>query len=382
MNVKKYVRIFLNILIPLLIIYLICFWGPKVLKFFMPFAVGWVIAMIANPLVRFLEKRLKIVRKHSSVVLVVGVLALVVVAIYLLFGVLFRELSGFIQALPQLFEMSRQEVSNAYQSVSHLFTFLPQEMETSFEQVMNSVGSYIGDALQGLAASAGGAVARTLPEVFVNTIVLLLSSYLFLAEHDRILVVVRQYSPDFVIKYMGFLRRDLRTVIGGYFMAQFKIMFVVAVILLVGFLVLGIHYSFFLAIAIAFLDFLPMFGTGTALIPWALVKLFTGEYVYAFGLAIIYVVSQAVRQVIQPKIVGDSMGLPPLTTLFFLYMGFKVRGIAGMILAVPIGLIFINFYRYGAFDSLIENIRLLVREVHVLRSGKEEDSIEEEDKME
>lgn len=371
MNVKKYVRILLNILVPLFFIYLICIWGPKVLKFFMPFVVGWIIAMIANPLVRFLEKRLKIVRKHSSVVLIVGVLALVVLAFYLLFGVLFRELSGFIQALPQLFELCRQEVSNAYQSVSHLFSFLPQEMETSFEQIMNSVGAYIGDFLQGFAASAGGAVARTIPEVFVNTIVLLLSSYLFLAEHDRILFVFRRYAPEPALKYMNYLKRDLRTVIGGYFMAQFKIMFVVALILLIGFLILGIHYSFFLAVAIAVLDFLPMFGTGTALIPWALVKLFTGEYVYAFGLAIIYVVSQAVRQVIQPKIVGDSMGLPPLTTLFFLYIGFKVRGIAGMIIAVPVGLIFINFYRYGAFDSLIENVKLLVREIHILRFGED-----------
>lgn len=372
MNVKKYVRIILNIIIPLLTIYVICFWGPKVLKFFMPFVISWIIAMIANPLVRFLERRLKIVRKHSSVVLIVGVLALLVVGFYLLFGLLFRELGGFIQALPQIYELSQQEIMNAYQSVSHLFSFLPHDMEASFEQVIVTVGAYIGDALQGLAASAGGAVARSIPEVFVNTIVLLLSSYLLLAEHDRIISVIKRYTPESAGKYIGFLKRDLRMVIGGYFMAQFKIMFVVAVILLIGFLILGVHYSFFLAIVIAFLDFLPMFGTGTALIPWALVKLFTGEYGYAFGLAVIYVVSQAVRQLIQPKIVGDSMGLPPLTTLFFLYIGFRVRGIAGMIVAVPVGLIFINFYRYGAFDSLIENAKLLVEEINLLRRGEDE----------
>ena len=80
--------------------------------------------------------------------------------------------------------------------------------------------------------------------------------------------------------------------------------------------------------------------------------------------------SQLVRQVIQPKIVGDSMGLPPLLTLFLLYLGFKVKGIAGMILAVPIGLIFINFYKYGAFDSLIKNVKLLIRELNAFRNGE------------
>ena len=69
----------------------------------------------------------------------------------------------------------------------------------------------------------------------------------------------------------------------------------------------------------------------------------------------------------QPKIVGDSMGVPPLMTLFLLYIGFKARGIAGMILAVPVGLLFINFYKYGAFDGLIENARALWREIERFR---------------
>ena len=68
-------------------------------------------------------------------------------------------------------------------------------------------------------------------------------------------------------------------------------------------------------------------------------------------------------------VVGDSMGLPPLMTLLLLYLGFKVKGLAGMILAVPIGLIFINFYKYGAFDSLIENVRILIRDINEFRRG-------------
>ena len=65
-----------------------------------------------------------------------------------------------------------------------------------------------------------------------------------------------------------------------------------------------------------------------------------GEYAFAAGLLLIYVLTQVTRQIVQPKLVGDSMGLPPLLTLFLLYLGFKADGIAGMILAVPIGLLF------------------------------------------
>ena len=125
-----------------------------------------------------------------------------------------------------------------------------------------------------------------------------------------------------------------------------------------------------LPVLIALLDFLPMFGTGTALAPWALVKLLSGEYAFAAGLILLYVLTQVVRQVIQPKIVGDTMGLPPLTTLFLLYLGFKIQGIAGMILAVPAGLLVGSLYRHGAFDGMIENTLLLAEEIRKFRKGE------------
>lgn len=370
MDNRKYLRIFLNILIPVLTLYVVCVWGLRLLAFFMPFVIGWIAAMIANPLIRFLEKKIKIVRKHSSMVLIVGVLALVVFGFYFLTGWCIREMTGFVKALPGIYDTMQTEVAAAYGSVTRLLNFLPADMENSFEQVMESLGTSIGEFLQELAASAGGAVARTLPEVFVNVIVVLLSSYLFLSEHDEIILKVKKITPGSVKRYAALLKKDVRAVIGGYFLAQFKIMFVVAVVLLAGLFILGVRYCIFIAIGIAFLDFLPMFGTGTILIPWAIVKLFTGEYAYAAGLALLYVLTQAIRQIIQPKIVGDSMGLPPLTTLFFLYLGFKFRGIAGMILAVPVGLIFIKFYQYGAFDSLVENVKLLAEEIQKIRRGE------------
>ena len=84
------------------------------------------------------------------------------------------------------------------------------------------------------------------------------------------------------------LKGDVKRLIGGYFLAQFKIMFVVAAILMAGFLVLGIDYAFLLAILVAILDFLPLFGTGTVLIPWAVVTLLSADYALAAGLALLY----------------------------------------------------------------------------------------------
>ena len=95
------------------------------------------------------------------------------------------------------------------------------------------------------------------------------------------------------------------------------------------------HYVFIIAIAIAIFDILPVAGSGGILIPWALVSLITGDVGEAIGLIVIYVVISAIRQYIEPKIVGDSLGVNPIITLAGLYFGLKLFGFMGMFI-VPL----------------------------------------------
>lgn len=369
-DVKKYTKVILNIIIPAACLYLICFWGPRLLRFFLPFVIGWIIAMIANPLVHFLERRLKIVRKHGSMLIVVLVLGLIIGALYLIISKLVVETAGLMKDIPQLYETASEEMSTMIVKLDRLFQFLPDHIQTSFNQFTNHIGEYISLAVQKIASptvTAAGNVAKSIPGALVNSIITILSSYLFIVERDRIIEFWKSYIPEGGSKYYRYLKKDARHLIGGYFLAQFKIMFIIAIVLLAGLFILQVKYAFLLAILIALLDFLPIFGTGTALIPWAVVKLFTGEYAFAVGMLLLYALTQVIRQIIQPKIVGDTMGLPPLFTLLFLYLGFKVSGIAGMILAVPIGMVFLNLYKYGAFDSMIDNIKILVHDINEFR---------------
>ena len=363
----------LNVLIPLAGLCIVCFLGPKLLGFFMPFVIGWIIALIANPLVKFLERHLKLVRRHGSMVIIVGVLILVIGLLYLAVVWTYTEMAGFVKDLPLLYDNALSEITEAIENSRKLVTYLPDSLQKPLLEISDNLGGTIGALFSKAAAPTveiAGNVAKGIPNVMVNTVIMILASYLFLVERDKILRGLKAVLPPFVFRYVDYLKKDARGLIGGYFLAQFRIMFVVAAILAAGLMILGVKYSLVLAVLIAVLDFLPIFGTGTVLLPWAVVKLFSAEYPYAAGLILIYITTQVVRQIIQPKIVGDSMGLPPLITLFLLYMGYKVKGIAGMILAVPIGLIFINFYKYGAFDSMIENTKMLIKEVDKFRKGE------------
>ena len=142
---------------------------------------------------------------------------------------------------------------------------------------------------------------------------------------------------------------------------------VVFLILMVGFALLKINYFALIAFLIAFLDFLPFFGTGTAMIPWALYKFLVGDYKTAILLFVIYAVTQLVRQILQPKLVADSMGMNPLVTLLLLYVGYRVSSVLGLLLSVPIGMVVINMHQAGAFDYIFDDVRILVDGILRLR---------------
>ncbi len=367
---RRILRILLNILIPAMKILLVCVGGLWLLKFFLPFVIGWLIAMVANPLVKFLERRLNLVRKHSSVIIVVAVLAGIIGGLYFLVGRVIIEIRLLVVDMPEIYEAVRLELMEALDSLNRMVARMPTGVQEWFNRTNENLGGIASSLMQKIAfptVTVAGNVAKGIPGALVNSIVVILSSYFFIAEQDRIRDLAGRLIPSSFYSYGGLFRKDLKNLIGGYFLAQFRIMFVVAVVLAVGFLILGVRYGILLAVLIAILDFLPLFGTGTALFPWAVVKLLSGEAVFAVGLILLYVLTQVVRQIIQPKIVGDSMGLPPLLTLVFLYVGFKIRWISGMILAVPVGLVGVKLYEYGAFDPMIEQVKLLVQEINRLR---------------
>ena len=228
------------------------------------------------------------------------------------------------------------------------------------------MGDWMGRISEPTVAAAGN-VAKRIPSVLIATIVTFISAYFFIAERDEVIEWAKKVSPEPIVRRMSMVIDNLKFAVGGYFKAQFKIMGVVCLILVIGFVILKVHFYFLLALLIAFLDFLPFFGTGTALIPWALYKLLVKDYRMSVGLIILYGVTQLVRQLIQPKLVGDSMGMRPLPTLLFLYIGYKAGGIFGMIFAVPIGMIVINLYKAGAFDYILEDVKILMEGILSLR---------------
>lgn len=107
--------------------------------------------------------------------------------------------------------------------------------------------------------------------------------------------------------------------------------------------------------------------------PWAVIELLNGDYVQAIIFIVLWGVGQLLRQIIQPKIMGDSMGMPPIPTLFLLYIGWKVSGVWGMIIALPLAIIILNLDEAGIFDQFKMSLKYLVRDVNRFRKFNSDD---------
>lgn len=358
-----YIKAILNILTALVVLILCIFLLPRAIIFFMPFVIGWIISLIAAPLARFLEEKLKIKRKAVSAFVIIVVLACVVLLVYGICAKLINEAVGFANELPELWHKVETEFNHIGNNLDVFYRRLPVDLQERLVILGNNLGNFFSDIIGDIGTptfTAVGNMAKRLPDIFMAVIMTLLSAYFFVADKASLSEFIKKNMPGSIYYRFELIRRSLQNAIGGYFKAQFKIEIWVYIIVFIGLMILKVNFAFLIAFGIAFLDLLPVFGTGTVMLPWAVIAILSGEYKMAIGLLIIWGVGQLVRQLIQPKIMGDSIGIAPIPTLFLLYIGYKLAGVAGMIFALPIGIIFINLYEEGVFDTTKESLRILV----------------------
>lgn len=342
---------------------LLIFIVPRLLGFFWPFVASWILAMLATPLCNFLEKHIRLKKQWASAFIIIFVLLILAGIGYLLITKLGRETISFLSDAPVYYsyfqntiEMLSARLNDVLAPISGDFG---NQIETAFNDLLLQAGTTINNfAPKGVEFM--GSAAANITNGLVGTLVMILAAYFFIAEREKISVQLLRMVPSDMQEHVRKIRDRLMSALGGFLLAQFKIMFIIFLILLAGLLILRNPYALFLALLIAFLDLLPILGTGTVLIPWAVIVFFSGHFRQGIILLIIYVICLLTRQILQPKIIGDSIGMGTLSTLFLIYTGFKLQGVQGMILALLLGTIVITLYRLGLFDNKIKRLRCLI----------------------
>lgn len=343
---------------------------PPLFRLCLPLIVAWFIAMIANPLVRFLENKIKIMRKHGTVIVIVLVLALICAAIYGIISFIVVQTSLLIDDLPSVYESVVNNIQQAMSVLHEKINIIPADVQSMLGKKNVQLNEYILTALKSLKTSpvsTVGNVASSLIDFFVLLILTLMMTYFFVADHDKIKEEVAAHMPESIKKGWQMTKDIIVKAIGGYLKACFQIMIVVFVILFTIFLIMGQKYAALIALITAFLDFLPFLGTGIILTPWAIYEIITGDYKAAVILVAAYFISLFVHRILEPKLIGDSVGMSPFLTLISMFIFYRLIGMLGFIVGIPIAMVLQAFYEGGVFDNTIRGIKILVKDINEYR---------------
>ena len=297
---KIYIRILVNFVLTLAAILLIFLLGPKLLRFFMPFVIAFIISSIANPIVRFMEKKIKISRKFSSVFMIVLVLGAVVGVLYLLIAFLIKQTMNLYEDRFNIYNELAGLMDNFANKMGIFLEKLPTDFQDTLDYLQDSLSSWASNFVANIelpGVSALGSYVGSVVEIIFFAIITILAAYFLTAERDNMGEWLTKVMSEQVKHYYHMIMDSFKKAVGGYFKAQFKIMIILVIIMFLGFEILDISYSFLLAFGIAFLDFLPVFGTGAVFWPWLVIDVVVGEYKQAIFLGILYLVCQLIKQI-------------------------------------------------------------------------------------
>jgi sporulation integral membrane protein YtvI len=330
----------LKLVLFLVIIVLAIMLAFKISIYLLPIIIGFLLSSIIEPLIRTSERKLKIPRKLASFLVIILLLLTVGFLIFLLISKLSSEIASIYHAFPKNFSergFAEKGFSDTYANINDLlsrggifYDALPNEVRTSLESIMVSltqtVRQWIFTVAKGLVNTA-----VSIPEAFIFTIVTILSTYFFSSDRENISLTIKEHLPESWMEKLKNVKDNLFSALIGYFRAEMIIMSITFSELLLGLSIIGVRYSLLLSITIAIIDIMPVLGTGSVLLPWAAYNLIIGNIRFAVSLLILYVIILIIRQIMEPKIVGQQIGLHPLITLSAMYAGLKIFGVVGMI---------------------------------------------------
>lgn len=314
------------------------------LKYLMPFVIGAAVALAVQKPAAFLSRKTKIKRSVCAGV-TAAAFFLAAAALCALLGYrlisaaagLLNELSGRAEEISGYINSLRDALYSLTEKLPKEFTFA----DSFYDNVMNKI--FVSAAA--FVSNAAGQAAKSAPGFALSVVVTAVASCYIAADFPGLMRFISSMCGKKIyenaLKVKDIFINSIFKFIKGYGI----LMLMTFAELLAGLLVLKIKYAPLLAALIAVIDILPVLGTGTVLVPWAVFEFFLGNTASGAGLLVLYGIITLIRNFAEPKIIGRQMGINPLFTLIFMFIGIKLSGIAGMIILPIIFIVVVKYYK-------------------------------------
>ncbi len=339
-NVKRYVLPGVAVVAIILILP----WGlPLALPFLLGFGVAWAGLPLANALIR----RFHLSPKLATAFSIIGVYGFLLALAYVLTRLLLAGVDHLVNLLPSLVEeldaLAEGIKGWLYNQVDKAPSRLHKNLKGNIEELFSG-GSALAEGATSQILGLASRILLQLPDTFVFLGTAVVSSFLISSRLPFLGQWLRKKLPTAWAQRVFPVLQNLRSNLGGWFKAQCKLIGITFLVLTPGFLILRVKNGILAALAVSFVDALPMLGTGTVLVPWGLVSLLQGNAPLGLGLLALYVLTSVIRSCMEPRLLGRQLGLNPLLTLMAMYTGYKLWGILGMIAAPVLTITLLEFW--------------------------------------
>lgn len=299
--------------------------------FLLPFLIAFALSSLMEPIIKFFTNKLHISRKIVAPVALLLLLAIVIMLTVLAVLRLVDEIKILITVAPGFLSNLYLQILVLMNKGSEYIEWLPTEITDNLGSVISNLSSTITNFGKTIVKGAF-VTAISLPEAIIFTIITILATFFMLKDRHVIASALRHQLPEVWLTRLLSIKKDLFSAIFGYLKAAMILMVITFTEVLIGLSIIGVEYSLLLAVMIAVIDALPVLGAGGILIPWSLYSFVTGDIKMGVSILILYVVVLVIRQTVEPKVVGQQIGVYPLLTLLAMYTGLKLIGFAGLII--------------------------------------------------
>lgn len=316
------------------LIFLICIFVffKFVAKYFAPFIFGYIFSLILYPLAGFLQKKFKMPKALSAVISIVALFLIVGSVGAGIIAKITYEAKAFSNDIPMYIEAVIEDFEHLQVVFQDKLALLPDWLKI---QISNNFDNIIGFLTSGMGKgvkSGSVGIVKKIPTFIMIIVFGFISCFFILKDKEEIDNFIFRQFPKSLQTRINVIKVGLIGAVSGYVRAQLIMMLIIGSISALALSILGSPYALFLAVVIAFIDALPVFGSGAIFWPWALYSLINGEYKKAIYLIIINLVILLTRQITEPRILGNQIGINPLITLTSIYCGLKIFGFLGIIL--------------------------------------------------
>ena len=301
----------------------------------LPFLLAFGAARAMEPAVLFLRRTVHFKRGFSAALLTLFLLFLLGGLLSLLLSALFTEATTFLTQLPTLLDTLPEQISGLLTRLEEYCALCPDWLQELAAAQLQSLASGGGAALRTLAArllATLGSLAGGIPRFVLSAATCVLAIFFFSASYPTLQRAAREKLPTAWRRRLHGARGSVSRSLAHWLRAQALLCLMTFAQLLLGLSLLGARFALLGAFLITLVDALPVFGTGTVLVPWAVLELLLGSAPRAAALLLLYLCTLTVRSVAEPKLMAACSGLPPIASLAAMYLGFRLFGVAGMVL--------------------------------------------------